>query len=651
MVDGSEEYNLLVVSDLHLSEGLDQESGKISPREDFFFDQEFARFLEYHDRLSSEDPRCQGHRWKLILNGDVFDFLQVVAKPRISLHTFDEGQEDWLLMQYLPAGQRCYAANGSLRLEVAFSGEPRQQAGVARYWASGADLSGYARLRARVRIDDHAQGLQVTFRLKTGSDLAATQLQWVHLEPGVWSEVAFDLSEASKLPLQHVRAVQLRVASNIAQDITLCVDEVWAEPLISPREERYGLGTTPEHAAWKLRYSGKNHPVFFQALARFLAQGHRVVHIKGNHDVDTHWPLVQDTFRDLISEAAQQCPDLVEVDRTGLRERIEFCRWVYYEPGLAYIEHGNQYEPGNFFRDFLNPVLPEDPQRLELPLGSFLVRYMFNFLEAVHPWADNLKPATEYVKWVFKQDFFGALGTLTDNLGLILLAVWQAFRKRAVVPRVDHSLWDDKEGRRRLLANLPPDAMWEVAELSHQRVAGWWRRIVRTVALGALSFALLIGIFVLLLGSILDFIRLGFTSMPWLVTAGQLVGSAVLYVLRRLVAHRIAAESKVDYLLSIAKSIGPILNRHGLEVRYLVFGHTHSADVVKLPRQPELSYDQWYVNTGTWTQVWSEEERLVRDRKQFSFLKVLRDEGLGRPTLLHWNDDGGRPAPVLILKE
>ncbi|GEM_PF-1731168 len=649
MADGSEDYNLLIVSDLHLSEGLDPASGKLSPREDFVFDQEFARFLEYHTRAAVEDPRYRGRRWKLILNGDAFCFLQVIAKPRYALYTFDQDEEGWRLRPYLPAGQRCYAANGSLRLEASFSGGSRQQAGAAVYLPADSDFSGYARLCARVHAPHDAQNVHATFRVTLGPERMRPGPQWSRLEPGQWNEVAFELGKPDTLPLQQVRTVELRVASSTAQSGTFCVDEVWAEPLLSRREVRYGLGTTATQAAWKLRHSGEGHPCFFQSLARFVARGHRVVYVKGNHDVDTHWPLVQDTFRDLVVEAAEQCPELGEVDQEQTRANVEFYPWIYYEPGIAYVEHGNQYEPVNFFRDFLNPVLPGDPQRLELPLGSFFVRYVFNSLETIHPWGDNVKPSSDYIKWAFKTDPLNTLGVVVDNMGLVLRAVWEAWRKRAVVPKVDRSVPAAMGERRAMLAGLPPNAMRDIAEVSLNWVADWWRRILRTLALGGLSFILLVGVILLFFKPLLDFIRLGLTRMPWLMVVTYLAGSLALFIVRRLVEHKIESEAEGNYLRCMAGRIAVILSRHGLAVPYLVFGHTHNADVVKLPRWPELSFDQWYVNTGTWTQVLSEEERLIRDRKQFTFFEIVPGEEQGRPRLWHWNDDAGRPAPVLLL--
>jgi hypothetical protein len=42
----STEYHLLIVSDLHLSEGRSERTHRLSRNEDFFFDEEFARFLD-----------------------------------------------------------------------------------------------------------------------------------------------------------------------------------------------------------------------------------------------------------------------------------------------------------------------------------------------------------------------------------------------------------------------------------------------------------------------------------------------------------------------------------------------------------------------------------------------------------------------------
>jgi UDP-2,3-diacylglucosamine pyrophosphatase LpxH len=61
---------LVIVSDLHLSEGVRPATQKLAPTEDFFFDEEFARFLAY---LHSTEPGGV----HLVVNGDMLDFQQV----------------------------------------------------------------------------------------------------------------------------------------------------------------------------------------------------------------------------------------------------------------------------------------------------------------------------------------------------------------------------------------------------------------------------------------------------------------------------------------------------------------------------------------------------------------------------------------------
>jgi len=65
-------WDYLFVSDLHLSLGYNPERRAYHPREDFFFDETFFRWLRWADETCAP-----GRRWELVLIGDVFDFLPV----------------------------------------------------------------------------------------------------------------------------------------------------------------------------------------------------------------------------------------------------------------------------------------------------------------------------------------------------------------------------------------------------------------------------------------------------------------------------------------------------------------------------------------------------------------------------------------------
>ena len=70
---------LVVLSDLHLGEGLSQESGLYSIEEDFFSDAAFARLMEHFRERHRGNP----DGLVVVLNGDIFDFLTVNAVPAL----------------------------------------------------------------------------------------------------------------------------------------------------------------------------------------------------------------------------------------------------------------------------------------------------------------------------------------------------------------------------------------------------------------------------------------------------------------------------------------------------------------------------------------------------------------------------------------
>ena len=116
--------NLLIVSDLHLSEGRHPASGKYSPTEDFFFDEEFARFLEHY-----QNGQAPG-KWHLIINGDFLDLLQVTslegAQPTLSR---DLRRPDF--------GAGCGEQETVFKLGKIVEGHPRFFEALAKFFGAG----------------------------------------------------------------------------------------------------------------------------------------------------------------------------------------------------------------------------------------------------------------------------------------------------------------------------------------------------------------------------------------------------------------------------------------------------------------------------------------------------------------------------------
>jgi hypothetical protein len=137
----------------------------------------------------------------------------------------------------------------------------------------------------------------------------------------------------------------------------------------------------------------QGHPLFFQALGRFVATGIPLEVVPGNHDIEMIRASTQQYFKQLLAQAAGD---------PKAAEGVTVYPWIYYVPGLLYAEHGQQYDKINSFATVLQPYEPReplDPDAIDQPLGSYFVEYLFNRVEDVDPFADNIKPPTRYLAW------------------------------------------------------------------------------------------------------------------------------------------------------------------------------------------------------------------------------------------------------------
>ncbi len=502
-----EEHNLLIVSDLHLSEGLNPKSGRFSRLEDFLFDDAFARFLRYHEEVKTQS-RFGGRPWLLVINGDLFDFLQVVSLP-----------EDGRL---------------------------------------------------------------------------------------------------------------LRTVKGVERRKELCINE-----------RDYGLGATAGESEWKLKQIAQGHQHFFAALGWFMAHGNHVAVVKGNHDVELHWVKVQERLTKEIERAYTRERLMLDqgppVTLEELKARIHFYPWFYYEPGQVYVEHGGQYEAANHFRDYLNPVIPGDPEHIELPWGSLFVRYLFNKVEDVHPFADNVKPATRYLAWAFKKDPVQTIEVLVTRGWVFLRAFWNVTHKTATSAFRHAREQEPPVGARSPRpydpVPLPSRVTHKIAALAQRRVDASWREWVASAIQNLLSLllALIAVTFIVLAG-------LTLTGGPGWMMAMYLGAAVLAYFLRLGLKRSFTYLFESDYLLSMARELEQVL-KPAHAVRYIVLGHNHRAAVERLEQT-------WYVNTGAWVPVY-EEEGPVEGQEELAFFRLAWGYE-GTPELLHWDDAAGAPARVLL---
>jgi len=528
-------HDLLIVSDLHLSEGRSPKTKKVSPNEDFFFDEEFARFLGYY----TDQTRWPGKKWHLIVNGDFVDFLQVTTTEDSPAH--------------------------------------------------------------------------------------------------------------------------------LSRD---------------PKHPEYGLGCGAQETVYKLKVMMDGHWQFFGALAEFVASGNILTIGKGNHDVEFHYEEVRGAFRDELRKVYMR---KLQSEGNATRQEklarlndvsIRFIDWFYYEPGLLWVEHGNQYDALNSFEYWLAPLLPAipgwDPARkddIDLPWGSLFVRYLFNKVEVSEPFADNIKPQTKFIRWfITRHPALAVRFLFTDGRYMLtkMRRAWKPVLQDAYAQRERDHL-----DRLRQLATESG-----IAEADLQAVDGLRAHSVLRVTRGFLwdlfhwliRFRLLLVLvflflFLLAIGGILiasfllspvipEVLRRWFLPRSPLATSSEVLMQAlsvVRWLLLPLVALGIGRFLK--WLLTAEKGQAPsyLAQRARdicgqLKVRYVMMGHTHDTDLQSIGPNGEE-----YFNTGTWTKVFSEEERLIREENELVFVQAVRKNGGLKAKLLKWNDQAGEPRLVKLF--
>ena len=264
--------------------------------------------------------------------------------------------------------------------------------------------------------------------------------------------------------------------------------------------------------------------------------------------------------------------------------QIEFYPWFYYEPGLVWVEHGHQYDGMNSFDHLLLPYLPNSNE-LMLPSGSLFVRYLFNKVEQRDPFADNIKPISAYLrKYLFK-----------------VLFSWK-FMGRAGY------FW-------KILKKIRKFGSEELVYLRQKNEEG--------IKIEAKRFGINVE-------------KLGVIRSRWvaclLYNKGRWRNILSFFTYRPGETHQRIAS----------------LIRQQLGVRYVVFGHTHEADLCSLSSDAEAEY----VNSGTWTKIFSSDpaETLLREEQECVFAQILKDED-NKLELMKWKNELGRGERVNLFEQ
>ncbi|MBD67028.1 MAG: hypothetical protein CME62_17635 [Halobacteriovoraceae bacterium] len=131
----------------------------------------------------------------------------------------------------------------------------------------------------------------------------------------------------------------------------------------------------------------EGHPLFFEALKKFLARPNKkVTYVIGNHDIGMVYPGAQKRLIDEIGEG------------------IEFTH-QFISCGVL-VEHGHRFEPVNTVpRSKLIIDGPDNTKILNLPWASLFCIYLLPKLKEIRPYIDKVRPLSSYVQYTFFHDF------------------------------------------------------------------------------------------------------------------------------------------------------------------------------------------------------------------------------------------------------
>jgi UDP-2,3-diacylglucosamine pyrophosphatase LpxH len=372
---------------------------------------------------------------------------------------------------------------------------------------------------------------------------------------------------------------------------------------IAPHEGKYGLRTEEHKSVWKLRRIAEGHPVLFEALAEFVAHGHKLVLIKGNHDLEFYWPAVQKEFIKLLASKLPSYNGHYEsaAERFAyLQVHIEFCQRAYIIEEQIYIEHGHQYQPMTRADE-----TPMSGRELSLPPGSIFNRYLVNSLERIVPFISNIRPYIDIVRLLANSDRLRALRIMMHYLPVAV----RMLAKRH--PRFSFAL----------LLDVFPYLFGLFYAFFGIFLPAVWKAYGRgLVAIGGAPARFLIDNWFLNLA-------LCFALYFFFTLIGRLINKSL--------------DFKLDEAMRMAKRR---MKHVDGKARFIVLGHTHRANI-----EP-LGDNWWYINSGTWTPIIDRQQSMLYERTTLSYAKFLRRENGFDFDLRVWKDQKGKSERMLILE-
>jgi UDP-2,3-diacylglucosamine pyrophosphatase LpxH len=389
-------------------------------------------------------------------------------------------------------------------------------------------------------------------------------------------------------------------------------------------ERQRGLNSEEKKSRFKISVILQDHAVWVKALREFLLidAGNRIVFVIGNHDMELHWPSVQQdiiTAMDLPAEA---------------QARVRFCEWFYVSNGDTLIEHGNQYDDYCVASSPINPLIKKGSKaQVRLPFGNLAGKYMINGMGLMNPHVDS-----SFIKeslWAYLVFYYRYM--MRTQPFIIWTWLWSAavtlvysVREGMLPPMRDPLTIDQRVEEIAQRANATPRMVWALRELQVHPAIFNPLQIARELWLDRVFLLALIVTACFWFFSILKlFVEV---SYLWFLIPMLLLLPGFIFYAR-------SVEPETEKILKAILRRVPISARIA-KVKRVVHGHTH--------REHHTTINQVeYLNTGTWSAAYEDVEcKRPYGRKCYAWIRP-NPNGEGRVSaLLEWKEGATSVLPA-----
>jgi UDP-2,3-diacylglucosamine pyrophosphatase LpxH len=352
----------------------------------------------------------------------------------------------------------------------------------------------------------------------------------------------------------------------------------------SDEEREHGLGNGSDHGRIKLRAVAVRHAGVLAALAAFVAHGHALTIVHGNHDVEFHWDGVKDELRQLLFELASRAG---ATDEAQFQARIEFAPWFYYVGGVAYVEHGHQYDTLCSTEHVMAPLSALDPRHIVRSFSDVLLRWVVRPTRGVPEYGHDRMGIFDYV----------LLGARMGAGGLVrlfvryVLAIVELFRlRREALSQAARGLRAEHEKRMSALAEKTRYGIERLRALAALQARPVTHSAAKILA-SLLVDRLLLGVVAV---TSLAVLATFFLHRSWCLPAMATVGIVWLLSHRHFTAQRRRWFGEhLDNDEALAERAAHLA--HLFPAAFVVMGHTHQPAMV-----PVGEGTATYVNVGSW---------------------------------------------------